>query len=98
AINALSQVQGQPATRVLELLETRLPERAYLLSLHHRQRTGEVHLVAEAPGPEPLSAFLRALEAEPSVAQAMLVRQGREPRDGRPAVQFEIRLRTAGNG
>lgn len=97
AVNAVSDVKGPPATLLLSLLERHLPEQAYLLSLHHRHRTGELRLVAEAPGAEPLSTFLQALESDTTFTQVMLMRQSREPRDGRPAVQFEIKARSAGH-
>jgi hypothetical protein len=93
AINALAAVRAWTPTRLLAYLERALPEKAYLASLQHRPRDGEVLLVAEAAGAEPLTAFLLKLESEPHFSEVLLSRQGTRQVGGATLVQFEIRLR-----
>lgn len=93
AINTLSGVRGWPATTLLATLERLLPERASLVSLHHRLREGEVQLIAEAVTAETLTQFLMNLEKEPHFAEVLLAKQSHHAGSGSRTVQFELRLK-----
>lgn len=90
-LNSLSRTVGVTSAVLMVELEALLPPQAWLTRLHYRATEGEVRLVAAAPGAEPLSAFLLALERSALFEQAMLMREVQTP--GMASVQFEIRLK-----
>jgi len=93
AVNALAGVRGWPAPVMLARLETLLPSNAFLVSLVHKLRDGELHLVAESESVDALTAFLQKLEREPHFAEVMLVRQTQRGSREARGIQFEIRLK-----
>jgi hypothetical protein len=94
ALNAIAGTRGLDPSELLVWFEKRLPDDVQLVRLHHRTREGETHLVAEAPGTDPLAKLLREMEKEPRFAEVLLARQGTRNVQGRAgAVQFEIRIK-----
>lgn len=93
AFNKLSGMRGWTTPQLLTWLETQLPEKVYLMSLHHKPREGEALLVAESLSTEALTGFLLRLEKEPRFAEVLLSKQGTRSAPGQSAVQFEIRVR-----
>lgn len=93
AINALGGARGWPAEAMLAKLERLLPERAYLVSVHHQLRDGEVRLIAEATDAEVLTTFLINLEKEPHFTQVLLAKQSQHGSAAGRTVQFDIRVR-----
>lgn len=92
-INTLSGARGWPVATLLAKLERLLPERASLVSLHHRLREGEMQLVAEAADATTLTQFLVNLEKEPHFAEVLLAKQSQHTGTGGRMVQFELRLK-----
>lgn len=92
-LNKLGGTRGWRPTELLAFLERSVPSEAWLASLQHRPREGEVLLVAEAPSAEILTTFLLRLEREPRFAEVLLARQGTRQAGTGLVVQFEIRLR-----
>lgn len=92
-INALSDARGWPVAMLLAKLERLLPERASLVSLHHRLREGEMQLVAEAADAATLTQFLVNLEQESHFAEVLLAKQSQHAGAGGRMVQFELRLK-----
>jgi hypothetical protein len=93
AFNAIAGAKGMASAQLLKWLESELPEKAYLVSLHHRPRDGEALMVVEATTAEPLTAFLLRLEKEPRFQEVLLNKQGTRKAPGVAAVQFEIRIK-----
>lgn len=93
AVNTLAGVRGWPAPVMLARLEVLLPSNAFLVSLVHKLRDGELQLVAESESVDALTAFLQKLEREPHFAEVMLVRQTQRGSREARGIQFEIRLK-----
>ncbi len=92
-VNALSVTGGRRLVPLLALFEELLPADAWLVTLSHKARDGEVVLVAEAAQAEQLTQFLLNLEKSTRFAEVLLSRQTPIGTDGRRAVQFELRLK-----
>lgn len=92
ALNAYASTRGAGTLRILGWLEGRLPDNVHFVSLHHKPREGELLLVAAAPNAEAFTAFLRTIEKEPWVAEALLSKQAARGPDG-GGLQFELRVR-----
>lgn len=93
AINALTGIRGWPAPIMLAQLEQMLPDSVYLVSLNHKLKDGEVHLLAESRDAVALTGFLKRLEKEPHFSEVMLVRQAQRDSQGNHAIQFQVRLK-----
>lgn len=93
AINTLTGIRGWPAPMMLAKLEQLLPDPVYLVSLNHKLKDGEVHVLAESTNAEALTGFLKKLEKEPHFSEVMLVRQTQRGTRGDHAIQFEVRLK-----
>ncbi|MFL6711822.1 MAG: PilN domain-containing protein [Sulfurifustis sp.] len=92
-VNALSVTNGRRIVPLLALFEQLLPADAWVVSLSHKARDGEIVLVAEAPQAEQLTQFLLGLEKSARFAEVLLLRQTPLTGEGRRGVQFELRLR-----
>jgi hypothetical protein len=92
-VNELSGLQGWPLPVLLSRLESWLPDRAYLVQIHHRPAMGEVQMTVESDRAETLTALLVKLQNEPHFSEVLLTKQAQ--RDGRNGkrVQFELRLK-----
>lgn len=93
SINALSIGNGRRLVPLLALFEELLPADAWLVSLSHKARDGEVILVAEAERAEQLTQFLLNLEKSSRFSEVLLLRQAPFGVEGRRTVQFELRLK-----
>ena len=92
-INAISQTRGASTAAVLAMLETLLPDDVWLSSLTHRARDGELLLVVDAAGADPLAKFLRRLEGQPMFGEVLLTRQTQPTSDGPSGLRSEIRVK-----
>jgi hypothetical protein len=92
-VNALSVTGGRRLVPLLALFEELLPADAWLVTLSHKARDGEVILVAEAAQAEQLTQFLLNLEKSTRFSEVLLSRQTPIGTEGRRAVQFELRLK-----
>lgn len=92
-INAMSVGNGRRLVPLLALFEELLPADAWLVSLNHKVREGEVVVVAEAERAEQLTQFLLNLEKSSRFAEVLLLRQAPFGTEGRRTVQFELRLK-----
>lgn len=92
-VNDLSGLKGWPLPMLLAHLESSLPNRAYLVQIHHRPAIGEVQMTVESDSTETLTALLVKLQGEPHFSEVLLTKQAqREGRSGR-RTQFELRLK-----
>lgn len=92
-VNSLSVTNGRRIVPLLVLFEELLPADAWLVSLSHKARDGEIVLVAEAAQAEQLTQFLLGLEKSARFSEVLLLRQTPLTGEGRHGVQFELRLR-----
>jgi hypothetical protein len=92
-VNALSVTGGRQIVALLALFEELLPSDAWLVSLSHKARDGEIVLVAEAAQAEQLTQFLLSLEKSSHFSEVLLSRQTPLVAEGHRGVQFELRLR-----
>lgn len=95
-INQLSGGKGWPSSRILISLEKLLPKSVYLISLQHKQQTGELLLLAEAGKVEVLTQFLHRLESEKHFAEVLLVRQTKRGSRGKRRIQYELKIKERG--
>lgn len=91
-INSIVASKGRSISDILTGLESELPKNAWLVSLHHKRSEGELKLVAASGDVQPLTEFLRRLEADPHFSQALLTQQSHGRGKAKDTVQFEIRL------
>lgn len=92
-VNDLSGLQGWPLPVLLARLESWLPDRAYLVQIHHRPAVGEVYMTVESDNAEMLSALLVKLQKEPHFNEVLLTKQARRDGRGGKRIQFELRLK-----
>lgn len=92
-IKLLDVSKGWSTSRLLARLESLLPNYAYLTSVHHKRKVGEVVIIAEAKRVKDLTKFLKRLELEPHFEEILLAKQLRSSRSGSEYVQFEIRIK-----
>lgn len=94
ALNSITGKRGLDISELFTMLEEKLPNDVWLMSVHHRPRVGETMLVAESANSESLTDFMRKLELEPRLSQVLLIRRGSRNNKGKlEAIQFEIRAR-----
>ncbi len=92
-VNDLSGLQGWPLPVLLSHLESWLPDRAYLVQIHHRPVMGEVQMTVESDSAETLTTLLVKLQNEPHFSEVLLTKQARRDGRGGKRIQFELRLK-----
>lgn len=92
-VNELSGLQGWPLPVLLSHLESWLPDRAYLVQIHHRPAMGEVQMTVESDSAEILTALLVKLQDEPHFSEVLLTKQAQRDGRGGKRIQFELRLK-----
>lgn len=92
-LNGLAPSKGMSASAMLSAMESKLPDEAYIVRLVYKPENGGLNLVAESPSAAPLTAFLHALEQEPSFKEVLLSRQLHMRRKSIDYTQYEISLR-----
>lgn len=95
AVNAVVAQRGQPTARLLSALERLLPDRAYLVGLHHLPKDGDVTLVAASADSATLATFMQRLEAAPEFANVLLARRTEATGGAGAHTQFELKLKEA---
>lgn len=95
SVNAVVAQRGQPTARLFSTLERLLPDRAYLVGLHHLPRDGEATVVAASPDSAALAVFMQRLEAAPEFASVLLARRSETNSAAGAHTQFELKLREA---
>lgn len=92
-VNDLSGLQGWPLPVLLSRLEAWLPDRAYLVQIHHRPAMGELQMTVESDQAETLTALLVKLQNEPHFSEVLLTKQAQRDGRGGKRIQFELRLK-----
>jgi hypothetical protein len=92
-VNDLSGLRGWPLPALLARLESWLPDRAYLVQIHHRPAVGEVQMTVESDSAETLTALLVKLQKEPHFSEVLLTKQAQRDGRGGKRIQFELRLK-----
>ncbi len=92
-VNDLAGLQGWPLPVLLSRLESWLPDRAYLVQIHHRPAVGEVQMTVESDNAETLTALLVKLQKEPHFSEVLLTKQAQRDDRGGKRIQFELRLK-----
>lgn len=93
AINALPGRVGWTPTTLFRKIEEMLPDKAYLISIHYKQKDGELLLVAESESQKPLTRFLSNLEGEPHFAEVLLTKQSQLKSRKKHLIRYEMRIR-----
>ena len=89
-INGIVAIRGRPTILILTKLEEQLPNGVRINSLHHKQKYGELVIIAVSRKIEELTTFLDRLEKDEGFSQVLLTRQS--PGKNKNEIEFELRL------
>lgn len=93
AINAVVAQRGRPTAQLLATLERLLPDRAYLVGLHHLPKDGDATLMAASPDSATLAMFMQRLEGASEFATVLLVRRTEATGNHGIHTQFELKIK-----
>ena len=91
SLNGLAEPNTGSPDKMLDRLDSLLPDAVSLLSFRYHAPDGEAALVAESWSVQPLTRFLERLERQPGFSEVLLTRESRrEAGAGQPLYRFEL--------